>query len=129
MRALLATCTVALVVTVASFAAEFELAYIGPVDGTALQGVRLRVEESNRQGKFFGVQLTLATAGDGEVTVRGVALFADTPGAVETAWPSAGPPVLRNLTQMVGYAPQGAGAVPSVPAPHPAGHWPGPVRH
>ena len=63
-------------------AAEFVLAYVGPEDSAALQGVQLGIEESNVQGEFLGVKLALKRSDGKSVPTEAIAVFAGRPGAV-----------------------------------------------
>lgn len=77
-------------------AAEFQLAYLGPEASKALQGLRLGIDESNIQGEFLGVKLSLTVSQDGGVPGNAVAVFADRPGGIpELAAASSGKAVFN----------------------------------
>ena len=81
MRCLLAFCCAAFLAASGGAAAEFELAYTGPADSSALDGLRLGVEESNLQGEFLGVSLVLKSDGR-PMLESAIAVFADRPGGI-----------------------------------------------
>ena len=82
MRTPLLVASIALLPLAAGTAAEFELAYSGPESSSALSGLRLGIDESNVQGEFLGVKLTLHVAADEAVPAGAIAVFADRPGGI-----------------------------------------------
>lgn len=87
-----------LLLAVPSTGSEFDLAYIGPESSTALQGLRLGVDESNVQGEFLGVKLSLSVPADGTVPPTAVAVFADRPGGIRKVSSSANGVAVFNLS-------------------------------
>ena len=77
MRAIRFAPALAIVLAVTAPGADFKLAYSGPASSTALQGLRLGIEESNVQGDFLGVKLTLTVSSDAPMPSDAVAVFAD----------------------------------------------------
>ncbi len=78
-------------------AAEFTLAYVGPSEGATVNGLRLGVDESNLQGEFLGVKLTLAPSRE-DGAEGAIAVLADAPGKVREIANRAGPRPVFNLT-------------------------------
>ena len=60
--------------------AEFALAYVGPETSPALRGIQLGIDESNVQGEFLGVELSLARVDARAVPSDAIAIFTDRPG-------------------------------------------------
>ena len=63
-------------------AAEFELAYVGSPDSSSLRGLKLGIDESNLQGEFLNVKLTLTESTSDTVPASAVAVFADKAGSI-----------------------------------------------
>ena len=63
----------------AAAGADFELAYVGPDSSPALRGLQLGIDESNVQGEFLGVKLSLSRLDGDSMPAGHVAIFADTP--------------------------------------------------
>ncbi len=84
--------------TVTAAAADIELLYSGPEHGTALRGVQLGLDESNRQGEFLGIKLVLARAAPHSLPARAVAILLDRPGAVRELAARAGDRAVLNLS-------------------------------
>ena len=79
-------------------AVEVELLYIGPSDSPALQGLQLGVDESNVQGAFLDVQLSLVPGSTDSIPTSAVAVFVDRPGTVRTLARAAGGRAVFNLS-------------------------------
>ena len=79
-------------------AAEFALAYVGPGDSSALNGIRLGIDESNVQGEFLGVKLSLAAVAADAVPDEAIAVLADSPGGIPDLAASAVPRAVFNLS-------------------------------
>lgn len=62
--------------------AEFSLAYVGPESSPALRGIRLGIDETNLQGEFLGVKLSMARAEANAVPSDAIAVLADSPGVI-----------------------------------------------
>ena len=78
--------------------AEFQLSYLGPETGEALQGLRLGIDESNLQGEFLDVKLSLVVSRDNEIPEQAIAVFADLPGGLAELAPKAGSRAVFNLS-------------------------------
>lgn len=83
---------------VAAPAAEFELAYIGSADSASLRGLKLGIEESNHQGAFLNVTLTLTELAGNAVPGGALAVFVDRPGSIADIAASAGGRAVFNLS-------------------------------
>lgn len=82
----------------AALGADFALAYVGPDSSSALRGLQLGIDESNVQGEFLGVKLSLSRL-DGDSTPGGqVAIFADAPGTISELAKKAAGLALFNLS-------------------------------
>lgn len=79
-------------------AAAIELLYSGPPDSAALRGLQLGIDESNRQGRFLGVQLDLASASGDSLSGGSLAVFADRRGAIGELAERVGRRALFNLS-------------------------------
>lgn len=88
----------AAVLTVTAAAADIELLYSGPEDGTAFRGAQLGLDESNRQGEFLGVKLALTAAPPAGLPERAVAILVDRPGTARELAARAGGRAVFNLS-------------------------------
>lgn len=79
-------------------AAAIKLLYSGPPGSPALQGLQLGIDESNRQGKFLGVQLELESTSEASFSGGSLAVFADRRGAVGELAERVGSRALFNLS-------------------------------
>lgn len=79
-------------------AAAIELLYSGPPDSAALRGLQLGIDESNRQGRFLGVRLDLASASGDSLSKGALAVFADRRGAIGELAERVGRRALFNLS-------------------------------
>ena len=70
------------VLTGSGSATEFELAYIGSPDRSSLRGLKLGIDESNLQGEFLNIKLTLIESTSDSVPDSAVAVFADKLGSI-----------------------------------------------
>ena len=86
------------VLTGSGSAAEFELAYIGPPDSSSLRGLKLGIDESNLQGEFLNVKLTLIKSASDSVPDSAVAVFADKLGSIAEIAADAGGRAVFNLS-------------------------------
>ena len=98
MRGTLIVAALALVLSATAPGAEFKLAYSGPESSAALQGLRLGVEESNVQGEFLSVKLTLAVSSGEPVPSNAIAVFADQRGRIADLAAKAGGRAVFNLS-------------------------------
>ena len=98
MRAIGYVSALAILLAAIAPGADFKLAYIGPESSKALQGLRLGIDESNVQGEFLGVKLTLAASPDGSVPSDAIAVFTDRQGGVPAMAEKAGGRAVFNLT-------------------------------
>ena len=78
--------------------AEFALAYVGPDSSPALRGLQLGIDESNLQGEFLGVKLSLARSDGKAVPPTAVAVFADSPGSIPALALNSGGRAVFNLS-------------------------------
>ena len=78
--------------------AEFKLAFTGSGSSPALQGVRLGIDESNLQGEFLGVRLSLVESEGTSVPSDAVAVFADRPGEIPEVASAASSRAVFNLS-------------------------------
>ena len=79
-------------------AVEVDLVYTGPADSPALQGLRLGIDESNRQGEFLDVKLNLSQSSGGALPASAIAVFADSPGSIRSIAGKAGERAVFNLS-------------------------------
>ncbi len=98
MRSHLYTVLVATVLTAAAPAAEFELAYVGSGDSASLRGLKLGIDESNVQGEFLNIKLTLTELTSETLPDGAVAVFADRPGSIADIAAGAGGRAVFNLS-------------------------------
>ncbi len=98
MRASVIALACGLLPVVALPAAEFHLVYVGPESGSALRGSQLGIDESNRQGAFLDVRLSLAVWSDGPVPGNAIAILADRRGGIVDVAGAAGGRAVLNLT-------------------------------
>lgn len=98
MRGTLFAAALAVVLAATAFGADFTLAYSGPENSAALQGLRLGIEESNLQGEFLGVRLTLAVSSGSPVPDDAIAVFVDQSGRVADLAAKAGSRAVFNLS-------------------------------
>ena len=98
LRALANSTALGLLAAASLHAAEYRLAYFGPDSGEALQGLQLGIEESNLQGEFLGVRLSLSISPDGGIPDDAVAVFADLPGEIPELSASAAGRAVFNLS-------------------------------
>ena len=98
MRPYLYTITAATVLIAAAPAAEFELAYIGSADSSTLRGLKLGIDESNLQGEFLDIKLTLTELAGQAVPDGALAVFADSPGSIADIAADAGSRAVFNLS-------------------------------
>ena len=98
MRSQLYTVLAATILTAAVPAAEFKLAYVGSGDSAALRGLKLGIDESNVQGEFLNVKLTLTELTSDTLPDGAVALFADRPGSIADIAGDAGERAVFNLS-------------------------------
>ena len=98
MRSPIAITLLAVSLAVPAVGVEVDLVYIGPADSPALQGLRLGIEESNRQGEFLGVKLTLSQAPSSSLPPSAIAVFADSPGSIRSIAQETGPQAVLNLS-------------------------------
>lgn len=83
MRRLTLLFLAAVLAAIPAAAEDYLLVYVGPGSSSALQGVRLGVDESNLQGAFLGVTLSLREAETGqELPTGAVAVLADSRGSI-----------------------------------------------
>ena len=88
----------AIVLAATALGADFKLAYSGPESSAALQGLRLGIAESNVQGEFLGVKLTLAVSSGEPMPGDAVAVFADQRGQIADLAGTAGGRAVFNLS-------------------------------
>lgn len=98
MRSHLYTILAATVLTAAAPAAEFELAYVGSGDSASLRGLKLGIDESNIQGEFLDIKLTLTELTSEVLPDGAVAVFADKPGSITDIATDAGGRAVFNLS-------------------------------
>ena len=98
LRALANSTALGLLAAASLHAADYRLAYFGPDSGEALQGLQLGIEESNLQGEFLGVRLSLSISPDGGIPGDAVAVFADLPGEIPGLSASAAGRAVFNLS-------------------------------
>ena len=77
---------------------EVDVVYTGPADSPALQGLRLGIDESNRQGEFLDVKLNLSQSSDSSLPASAIAVFADRPGSIRSIAGKAGERAVFNLS-------------------------------
>ena len=98
MRAIRCAPALAIALAATSPGADFTLAYSGPESSTVLQGLRLGIEESNVQGEFLGVKLTLAVSTEVSAPSEAIAVFADQRGRIADLAARAGGRTVFNLS-------------------------------
>lgn len=79
-------------------AADVALLYSGPADSSALRGLELGIDESNRQGEFLGVRFTLTDTPGDSLADGALAIFADRPGVIRELAARAGERPVLNLS-------------------------------
>lgn len=94
----LAIALLALSVVAPAAAAEVELLYIGPSDSPALRGLQLGIAESNVQGEFLDVKLSLVSQSTDSIPSSSVAVFADRAAAITSLAQAAGGRAVFNLS-------------------------------
>lgn len=94
----LAIALLALSVATPAAAVEFELLYVGPSDSPARRGLQLGVDESNVQGEFLDVKLSLVSQSGDSVPPSAAAVFVDRPDAITSLARSAGGRAVFNLS-------------------------------
>ena len=82
MRALLAVAVAGAFSASASAGASFEIAVVAPASSPAMQGIQMGVDESNLQGEFLGVKLSLRHVDADALPQAAVAVIADSPGRI-----------------------------------------------
>lgn len=89
----------AIAVAAPALGAEFRLFYRGPESSAVLQGLRLGIEESNVQGEFLGVRLTMAgSSHDAPIPSDAIAVFVDQRGRMADLAGRAGGRAVFNLS-------------------------------
>ena len=82
----------------ASNGAEFRISFVGPASSPALRGIQIGVDESNLQGEFLGVRLTLDHSGAETPAPDAVAVLADSPGTIPALASKAAGKAVLNLS-------------------------------
>ena len=82
MRAIRVVPVLAVMLAAPAPGADFELAHSGPESSEALQGRQLGIAESNIQGEFLRVRLTLAVSSGEPMPGEALAVFADQRGRI-----------------------------------------------
>ncbi len=77
---------------------EIDLVYTGPADSPALNGLRLGIDESNRQGEFLDVKLNLSQSSGDALPPSAIAVFADSPGSIRSIAQKGGQRAVFNLS-------------------------------
>lgn len=98
MRSHLAVILLMACLVVPAVAVEVDLVYTGPADSPALQGLRLGIDESNRQGEFLDVKLNLLQSSASSLPTSAIAVFADSPGSIRSIAGEAGERAVFNLS-------------------------------